>query len=677
MKMNRTTLVLFLLASVFFLLPYFAKAATLEISPQSGEFPVGSTFTAKVYINTEGEEINALDVSIDFPADKIQLVSPNTSLSVVDVWASQPKFNNNTGSISFQGGIPNGLSTSRGLISELTFRVKSTGRAAIIFDSSSNVYLNDGEATPASTNFQNSLLTLTLPPPAGPIVSTSQHRQGVWSKDNNIFFEWSGEYEGYSLVLDRSPVTVPDNVVDTTDNSIAYRDLVDGVHFFHIKALRGGVWGGVTHYEVNIDATSPALFDIEFLPSARTSALRPTISFLTSDRNSGINFYEISIIPLSGRVADGSQYGFIEATSPYIPERLEPGSYDVIVRAYDKAGNVTEVKQKLRIVQGFISLISREGVVIRDVATVPWFVLWILLLLLVAAIAREIYIARKLERVYQEHKKDKEDPKKVSEALKELKAYQKKYGHLVIFFAITVSVLTFFDFNSAHAQEMDSSQMATPIITSWSETVTNDEIFYVRGYSSRAAEATVLYLQDRNTGSVQTFEIDISEGGDWFYRHGTFLRPGDYGIWVQARFGDELSAPSSERIVRVSKEALSFGLSRLSLGAVYLIITVLLILLLFFFAWYATRIKRKARLGYERYLEEIKEAEESVRRGFAILRRDLHRELKSLRAQIENHTITPEELMEKEQLLLDDLRHIEQKIGKEVWDIEIEAEKNK
>ncbi|MEK7498935.1 MAG: hypothetical protein AAB611_03715, partial [Patescibacteria group bacterium] len=65
------------------------------------------------------------------------------------------------------------------------------------------------------------------------------------------------------------------------------------------------------------------------------------VEFATTDIHSGIDHYELKIIPLtlSAKGDDPlEQPLFVESESPYGISPLELGKYDVIVRAYDKAG---------------------------------------------------------------------------------------------------------------------------------------------------------------------------------------------------------------------------------------------------------------------------------------------------------------------------------------------------
>lgn len=278
-----------------------SEAAVLTLSPPSGSFSVGSTFDVSLYLNTEGESVNVIETSLSFPADKLQLVAPSTGKSIISVWTAPPTFNNQTGRINLQGGIPGGIKVSNGLFTALTFRVKGVGSAILKFLDDTKVLLNDGLGTDALKQTQGAIYKLTLPPPAGPIVVSETHPdQSRWYANPTAIFAWAPEEnaEGYSYMLSDDPVALPDNTSEGARTEIAYKNLSDGVHYFHIKSLRENAWGGVTNYALNIDTSPPAKFPIKISPSARTTSKQPIANFETTDSLSGIDFYEYKIISL-------------------------------------------------------------------------------------------------------------------------------------------------------------------------------------------------------------------------------------------------------------------------------------------------------------------------------------------------------------------------------------------
>src|ERR1051325_6909235 len=158
-----------------YLAPFYVKAASLSVLPNSGTFTVGSTFGVSVFLDTQNQSINAVDVEVGYPADKLQVVSPSTGESIIGVWTNQPRYDNQAGTVSLQGGVPGGINTSNGIITTITFRVKAIGDASVRILDSSKALLNDGLGTDVLGKIQNGIYNLTLPPPAGPIVASETH----------------------------------------------------------------------------------------------------------------------------------------------------------------------------------------------------------------------------------------------------------------------------------------------------------------------------------------------------------------------------------------------------------------------------------------------------------------------------------------------------------------------
>jgi len=228
-----------------------AEAATLSVGPTGGTFTVGSTFNVSVFLDTEEEAINAIGVSLSFPPDKLQVVSPSIGQSIIGVWTAAPSVNNQAGRIQLQGGIPRGVTTSNGLITTVTFRVISVGDAFVRFLDDSIVLLHDGVGTDALSETRSGIYKFILPPPAGPAVVSQTHPdQSVWHPNPNVTFKWISQenVDGYSWVFNREPVDIPDDIIDGLRTTVGYTNLGDGIYYFHIKAFRRQSWGGVTPF---------------------------------------------------------------------------------------------------------------------------------------------------------------------------------------------------------------------------------------------------------------------------------------------------------------------------------------------------------------------------------------------------------------------------------------------
>ncbi|MEK7208798.1 MAG: cohesin domain-containing protein [Patescibacteria group bacterium] len=654
--------------------PETVQAARLLLSPASGTFAVGGTFEVGVFLDTEGQTVNTVNATISFPPDKLQLVSPTTGQSVVSVWTAQPIFNNQSGTIRLSGGIPGGINVNRGLITALTFRIKQVGNPVLVkFSDDSQVLAHDGRGTAVLSDVQNGVYKFILPPPAGPIVSSETHSdQTLWYSKKSVILRWANldPVEQYSYVLSNDPIENPDDISEGNNSSLIYKNLADGINYFHIKSLRDGVWGGVTHFAINIDTTPPAEFPVDISPAARTSTRRQLVSFATTDTRSGLDHYEIKAVNLTPDLVQTTEPGepfFIEVVSPYIFD-FSLGTYDIIVRAYDQAGNFNEIIKQLKVVSPIFEIITGQGVKINRIGIIPWFWFWILTGILIIALGFGAWRVNHWHRQIAARRENKDLPNELKSKLAELKQYRQKYGQLLLLIVLIGSWLST---NRVFAESIDLVQLAPPFVSSVSRDLSNEEIFYIGGKTDSPGVAVMIYMQNLQTGETFNTKVIADSKRDWFYRHQTFLMPGNYLLWTQGRLGEVMSPPSSQIQMAVRQTAIQFGASRLSYEALYLIIAVILSMtvlgLISFLIYHAHHGRKKHKL----FQKELREAEESIRRGFAVLRRDIEAELKFIKR--ENLSETEKH---REAQLLKDLDFVQQHIGQEVWDIEKVLEQN-
>ena len=651
---------IFLLGLAFF--TFFggaASAATLSLSPSTGTFQIDSTFQVSLFLNTAEQSVNTLDISLKFPADKLQLVSPSAGKSIISVWTAQPVYDNQTGGIRLQGGMPGGVTTSNGLVTTLTFRVKGMGTTAVRFSDATRVLANDGKGTDVLQDTQGGVYALVLPPPAGPIVASETHSDQVeWYANSTAVLSWANDnpVQGYSYSLSDQPVEIPDDISEGTQMNVAYRNLSSGSHYFHIKALREGAWGGTTHFAVNVDIDPPAEFSIAVDPAPTTVSKSPVVRWGTTDKDSGLSHYEYAVIALVPQSVEAAeQTMFIEAGSPQLLRLNERGTYDVIVRAFDNAGNTREAVRRIKIVTpleyAFLSIWS-----------------WIIIIFVTIVLVGGAVFAWKAHRRVDALQQQKSMAPEVQRQLEELQEYRKKYGKTMpLWLLLAVSMPLFFGIIGA--TNADTAISSPPYVSTISQNISNAEIFYVGGKTDAGNIPVTIYLQNLRTGEAQSFTVTSNSKGDWFYRHTGFLEAGNYLLWVQSKIGEESSPPGPQIKLTVRQTALQFGASRLSYETLYLLLAILLLLgnagLIFFIISHA----RHARKKHKEWLREVREAEESVRRGFAVLKRDINAELQIIKKAKLNKELSSEESRREEQLLRD-LAWAEQYIGKEIWDVE-------
>ncbi|MFH1759197.1 MAG: cohesin domain-containing protein [Patescibacteria group bacterium] len=220
---------------------FAASGATLSISPASGTVLYNSTFEASIYMDTRGESINAVELNLKFPPDKLSIIKPSGGESFFSIWPEVPVYSNTDGTVKLVGGIPNGIITESGLITTITFKAKQTGQATIEILPSSKVLANDGRGTDVLARSGRGTFTIKPRPPGGVKVFSETHPfEDQWYNNNNPIFTWEKDagVTDFSFVLDNKPQTIPDNNTNNQDTIKAYEELDDGLWYFHVKAKK-------------------------------------------------------------------------------------------------------------------------------------------------------------------------------------------------------------------------------------------------------------------------------------------------------------------------------------------------------------------------------------------------------------------------------------------------------
>lgn len=411
-----------------------AQSASLYLSPYSGTFFIGSTFDVSVFVNTEENNINAVEVNLKFPSELLQVTSPTAGASFVSIWADQPSYSNKDGVISFKGGVPTpGIKTSAGLVSTITFRAKAPGIATVFFLDTSKVLLADGKGTNILKSTANGEYNLVLQPPEGPKISSPTHPSlTTWYRNNNpvFFLEREGDVTDFSYNLDQDPSGIPDNVSEGNNNSASFNDIGNGIWYFHAKAKKSGVWGGVSHYPIRIDTDPPKPFKIRIDTISPFSYSRFFSYFSTEDSLSGIDRYEVSVVDMSDPQALSNPF-FVETASPYRIPFEKTGKYAVLVRAYDKAGNFAQDRTVLTAISSFISY-TKEGIRIKNFLLPSWLIYLIIIVIsvllgfLIYNYLKRRNLAKRLKTEVAEAEKEIEDVKKLEKRIQEMRTLEEE-----------------------------------------------------------------------------------------------------------------------------------------------------------------------------------------------------------------------------------------------------------
>ncbi len=153
----------FLNFGLIFLLFFFAKstlAAYFQFEPTTINVNSGETFTVKVNINTEGEEVNSADIYLNFDANLIEAQQ-------VTAGSFFPTVTNDisSGSIYIAAMVNDPASPKNGIgeIATVTFKALADGSAEISFNcDNSKIVKADVDATNILVCSRNNKLTLSI-----------------------------------------------------------------------------------------------------------------------------------------------------------------------------------------------------------------------------------------------------------------------------------------------------------------------------------------------------------------------------------------------------------------------------------------------------------------------------------------------------------------------------------
>ena len=339
------------------LVPCLSFAASLFLTPRTGSYAVGDTFSVGIVVEANDTAFNAVSGTLTFPAGSVDVVSLSKASSVISLWVQEPSFSNSGGTISFEGIILNpGYKGSNARILTVQFRAKKEGTVPLGF-SSSEVLANDGVGTNILTSTGKGSYTLTtktvLPPtpietageadiptaadgtdrvPSAPRVVSDTHKADAWSNQTSgtFSFGFGEDVTAMRLLVDDNPDSVPTVVHQPPITERSIDGLAEGSSYLHVQLKNQDGWGAITHYHLQIDTKEPESLEV-------TSADNKTFNFISTDTLSGIDHFEVSL--------DGGETQSILATNntaTYVASTLVGGRHLLAVKAFDKAGNMLQ-----------------------------------------------------------------------------------------------------------------------------------------------------------------------------------------------------------------------------------------------------------------------------------------------------------------------------------------------
>jgi hypothetical protein len=366
-KILKTHSIIAIMICGFFSLTATADAASLTLSPGSGNYAPGATFTVRLSVNSQGKSINAADGTVKFDPSQLTVVSATRSSSIFNLWVTEPTFSNSAGTVTFSGGLPSGYTGSGGNIMSITFRAKGSGTTKVSV-SGGSVLANDGMGTNVLSSMGSASFTIQAaapaptptpapatpntpvaeeeeevveytPPantPAAPKVTSSTHGDpNAWhqSKQATLSWEVPTGITGVRTLLDNRSSSIPTKVYDTPINTITF-DLEDGVSYFHLQFRNADGWGKVTHYRLAVDSEKPTGISISQSEDTDKNAPEQKFVVAVDDATSEVLRFKVQL--------DGNEpFEFKkENKDSSIPVTgLTPGYHTVTIEGFDEAGN--------------------------------------------------------------------------------------------------------------------------------------------------------------------------------------------------------------------------------------------------------------------------------------------------------------------------------------------------
>ena len=341
------------------------QGLVVSFAPRVGTFQEGSTFNVRIFLSTLDEGISNIFLHINFDPDKLAVVQSVGNKSIITAWTELPNYSNKTGDLKLRGTITPGIVTENGLVGTITFKALTSGDTEITITSDSKLLLDDALSTVAKPAFDTGSYNIVPRAQEGIRVFSPTHPfQEQWYNNNTPVFSWEklSNTDAFSFILDNQPFSIPDNNPESIDTSVMFSNTREGLSYFHIKTKRHDLWGGTSHFLVRIDTTPPTELNLRLdTQIASVIASRALVKFTAKDTLSGVDHYEIGVIDKNDSL-DISPV-FVEVKSPYQLPTTVSGNVLVIVKAFDKAGNVSEDTIDITIFSSIIDFIRHNYLV--------------------------------------------------------------------------------------------------------------------------------------------------------------------------------------------------------------------------------------------------------------------------------------------------------------------------
>ncbi|MFA4845562.1 MAG: cohesin domain-containing protein [Patescibacteria group bacterium] len=355
-----------LVVAMMFFIPGLTQAAGAALMTlDSTDYFVerGEQFDLTVRVTPNGEALDTVRAVVMFDPALLQV--QNVSLTgAFDRVAPGNYYDNTTGTVSWGAFTLDGPVTASTSFITISFLGLQEGKGEVELSEGSRA-ISSGEERIDAQSFGTSEVSVTASTTAQAgtaliIVESASHVNTVdWYTNNAVDFSWTAlqgdsELTAYYYAFDQSSDTDPTTYLDATTTQIAFEDVTDGVHYFHVKGVQAdGSTTAVSHRRVNVDATAPHPIELTVQDNKILVGESAWFIFATIDDTSGVLQYQIAI--------NDSAYQVQE--SPLEMTDLQAGTYFFRVAAFDRAGNASYGSTSVRVYPEGTDLSRPEGYV--------------------------------------------------------------------------------------------------------------------------------------------------------------------------------------------------------------------------------------------------------------------------------------------------------------------------
>ncbi len=386
----KRTLIAILCSAILF--PWQAALAAANVAP-TGPTTVNVGQTFNVYVTVSGaKDVDTIRLNGSYtqdllqwkgasPAGVFQNVSPGTYVDQA------------TGIYSFGAFTLSSKANGTARIAVLTFKAIKAGTAYVQLTTNSRI-LSAGEDQMGTVGRLTINVTQPqvapkpeqpqpLPPTVKPgvaaisLYSTSHPDPNAWYKDPNVLASWKIEGKTASKVyvgFDQDPQGPAEQV--PSDSIAKFTAPTDGVWYVHLGVSFTDKTYQREDLRVQIDRTDPHTIAPVTDQTLVTQGTENYLRFATTDDASGIDHYDVMV---DGTLATST------VMTAWALDQYGPGIHTVLVKAYDRAGNMVQGQTSFHVLAqpttnigrpNYLNLIGITLFTLFAILAIIFFLLW-------------------------------------------------------------------------------------------------------------------------------------------------------------------------------------------------------------------------------------------------------------------------------------------------------------